>query len=86
MYQRTYHDVSAIDFDLDGSDDFTFNMEVDTRGTIDYIFSIDPTSGQIVQEKISEIWTRGGVSAGIYNRNIRWIGRIRASRPSLGSI
>jgi hypothetical protein len=60
MYQRTYHDVSAIDFNRDGMDDFTFNMKVDTRAGIDYYYSIVPANGQIAVEKISDIWTGGG--------------------------
>jgi hypothetical protein len=60
MYQRTYHDVSAIDINQDGADDFTFLMEIDTVGGTYYDYFIEPTNGQIVREKISETVTGGG--------------------------
>ncbi len=54
MYQRTYHDVAAIDFNLDGTDDFTFDLEIDTLGGIYYDYFIEPANGQTVREKISD--------------------------------
>jgi hypothetical protein len=60
MYQRTYHDVSAIDMNLDGTDDFTFNLEVDTRGGTYYYYSVVPANGQTLREKRSETLTGGG--------------------------
>jgi hypothetical protein len=60
MYQRTYHDVPAIDFNLDGTNDFTFNLEVRTISGTSYIYSIEPANGQIVVEKISDTLSDGG--------------------------
>lgn len=60
MYQRIYHDVPAIDFNLDGTDDFTFNLEVVTIVGISYYYSIEPASGQVVVEKISDTLRGGG--------------------------
>jgi hypothetical protein len=70
MYQRTYHDVAAIDFNHDGTDDFTFNLEVSTLAET-YYYSVEPANGQIVVEEISEIWRGGGLAAGSRNRNFR---------------
>jgi hypothetical protein len=60
MYQRTYHDVSAIDFNLDGTNDFTFNLEILTISGTTYKYSIEPANGQVVVEKISETLRGGG--------------------------
>jgi hypothetical protein len=50
MYERAYHDLSAIDINQDGTDDFTFNLEIDTVGGIDYYYSSVPANGQIAVE------------------------------------
>jgi len=60
MYQRTYHDVPAIDYNLDGTNDFTFNLTVNTLSGISYVYSIEPSNGQIVVEKISDTLRDGG--------------------------
>jgi hypothetical protein len=62
LYQRAYHDISSIDMNQDGTDDFTFNLEVKTLvGTYNY-YSIVPTNGQTVREKISDTVIGGGYS------------------------
>lgn len=46
MYQRTYLDIPAIDFNLDGTNDFSFRQEA--YGFFYWDYFIVPTAGQIV--------------------------------------
>jgi hypothetical protein len=50
LYQRAYHDISSIDMNQDGTDDFTFNRYDVLSGQYQDYY-IDPASGGIVVEQ-----------------------------------
>lgn len=53
MYQRAYHDIPAIDFNLDGTNDFTFSEVVKDNPIATYWeIWIQPADGQIVIDNI----------------------------------
>lgn len=49
QYQRAYHDIPSLDFNQDGTNDFTFNLTISLDTYYDY--SIEPASGGVVVEQ-----------------------------------